>query len=127
MMTAAFLVPGKPTPKQRARKGKGGRWYTPKATADYERLVGLCGLRARATWTVDAGEPWPMGAAYEVQMRIVPATRRRLDVDNVAKSILDGLNRVLWSDDSQVVKLTVERAEPSRGPHVSVLVTTRPA
>lgn len=32
-----------------------------------------------------------------------------IDVDNLGKAFLDGLNRIAWIDDSQVMKLTVEK------------------
>lgn len=32
-----------------------------------------------------------------------------IDVDNLGKSYLDGLNGVAWIDDKQVLKLTVEK------------------
>lgn len=38
-----------------------------------------------------------------------PEPGRRLDCDNVAKACLDALCGVLWIDDSQVVRLTVEK------------------
>ncbi len=35
--------------------------------------------------------------------------RRRMDVDNVAKSVLDGLNGIAYEDDDQVVELLVRK------------------
>lgn len=35
--------------------------------------------------------------------------RRRVDADNVAKACLDALTGILWRDDSQVMRLTVEK------------------
>ena len=40
--------------------------------------------------------------------------KRRLDVDNVAKACLDALTGVIWHDDSQVRRLTVEKMEAAQ-------------
>jgi len=32
-----------------------------------------------------------------------------MDVDNLAKSLIDGLNGIVWHDDRQVVKLSIEK------------------
>ena len=37
------------------------------------------------------------------------------DIDNLAKSILDGMNRVVWDDDRLVVKLTACKKWGERG------------
>lgn len=39
---------------------------------------------------------------------------RQLDVDNVAKACLDGLNGAVWRDDRQVVRLTIEKFQSDR-------------
>jgi len=40
-----------------------------------------------------------------------PGTGRRLDCDNVAKACLDALTGVVWIDDSQVVRLVIEKVQ----------------
>ena len=99
-----FDIPGKPQPKQRARKGANGRWYTPVKTQKYERLVAAYAVVARP-------RGWRMDARYTVTIHVFAPDKRRRDLDNVAKSILDGLNGVLWDDDAQVDGLTVVRRD----------------
>ena len=99
-----FDIPGKPQPKQRARKGANGRWYTPEATQKYETMVGM---RARVARPLK----WRMNARYTVTIHVFAPDKRRRDLDNVAKSILDGCNGVLWDDDAQVDGLTVLRCD----------------
>ncbi len=51
--------------------------------------------------------------------------RRRGDLDNVLKALLDALNGVVWRDDEQVVGLSANRFDAPRDPRVEVWV--RPA
>jgi Holliday junction resolvase RusA-like endonuclease len=46
------------------------------------------------------------------------------DCDNLAKGVLDSLNGLLYRDDSQVVKLTIEKwhANGTEQPHVDVRI-----
>ena len=109
-----FTVEGVPRPKARARRGAGGRWYTPQATKAYEAAVGWS---ARAAGVRDA---------YEGPVRLTvglwfPDHRRR-DVDNCAKSICDALNGIVYLDDSQVVELTVRRYVDRERPRADVTV-----
>lgn len=102
----SFTVFGPPQPKQRARKGKGGRWYTPNPTRRYERAVRNVAVLHRP----------PDGERYEVVVVCYFADARRRDADNVLKSVMDSCNGVLWADDSLIARATVEkridRAEP---------------
>lgn len=111
-MTAplAFIVSGKPVPKQRPRMTRYGAVYTPIQTTRYERLVAQS---ARAAGARPAAGP----VAVEMEIRFPipkswPKRRReaadgqphtqRPDLDNLVKSVLDGLNGVAFSDDAQV-------------------------
>ena len=116
-----FVVPGEPVPKQRARAGKGGRFYTPKETENYERAVRMVATSARPTG-------WPMRCRYHVEMVVFRSARG--DLDNYAKTI-DALNPrkakggkrprpavpgVLWIDDSRVYsdEHRIEDVEPAQ-------------
>ncbi len=99
-MRLSFVVPGPPVPKARARRGKGGRWYTPDETRLYERHVGACARVALALARL--ASRWPMDAEYRLTARMYFADRRRRDADNVVKSLADGCIGVLWADDHRV-------------------------
>lgn len=99
-MKLAFVIQGPPVPKARARAGRGGRFYTPPKTRAYERHVGAC-ARA-ALWTSGLRTTWPMAGEYMLRARIYVPTLRRIDADNVVKSLADGCIGVLWADDHRV-------------------------
>lgn len=46
---------------------------------------------------------------------------KRPDLDNLAKSVLDGLNGVIWQDDSQIVSLHLTKVYAS-APGVDVYI-----
>ncbi len=96
-----ITVPGRPVPKGRPRLGVRGKKvyiYTPTETKEYEKLVG---------WTAKAQGCRPTDKPVIASLDIY--TRRKMDLDNVAKSILDGLNGVVYKDDDQVVELLVRK------------------
>lgn len=43
-----------------------------------------------------------------------PGTAMQGDVDNIVKWILDALNKLIWFDDHQVERVTVQKFEPGR-------------
>lgn len=74
-----FVVPGKPQPKQRARVGVGGRFYTPRETREYAKLVRSCAWAAMAQAGLLQRGAWPLDAEYRVSIAIYPPNRRRPD------------------------------------------------
>lgn len=104
-----FTLAGPPVPLERARHGQ-GRTFTPAKSKGYQRALGLAFHVARG-WPT-----WGREHRYSVDIAITFADRRRRDIDNVAKTVLDGLNGVAWDDDSQVDALHVVRTphDPSR-------------
>ncbi len=114
-------IPGKPLGKSRPRVTRRGITYTPKATAEREKLVRTifmetyhrtCPLTGALKVTIEAVYPVPVSASKSRQAemmadKITPTVRP--DVDNVAKLILDALNKTAYADDSQIVSLTVSK------------------
>lgn len=96
----SFTVYGNPVPAQRARVMRGGWSFTPKRTIEAEEAVA-------AAWRAAAQGRWfPIGA-LDMTVGFYLGDRRRKDVDNLLKTVLDGLTKgSAWSDDSQVRLLT---------------------
>lgn len=49
--------------------------------------------------------------------------QKRGDIDNVLKCLLDALNGILWLDDSQIVRLLIERYDDKANPRAVVVVS----
>jgi len=115
-----FMVLGTPVPKGRprfARRGKFVSTYSPKTTVDYETKVS-----ESAKLAMGASEPLetPVGAYIYITLP-VPASyskkrteaclsgqekpTKKSDIDNYCKAIFDGMNGIVFLDDSLVVSL----------------------
>lgn len=58
----------------------------------------------------------PLDGPLVVDITIHPPDRRRRDIDNCLKSLLDALQHGgAYSDDSQIVRLTIEKGDPLDG------------
>lgn len=95
-MNLMFTVPGRPVSKARPRVGRHGT-YTPEATKAYAEQAGWLARSARP-------KDWPMDAQYGVDLMIYGA-HAQADGDNIEKNILDGMNKVIYDDDRQVVEM----------------------
>lgn len=98
-----ITVPGRPQPKQRPRLGMGKRKayiYTPPETLEYEKIVG---------WVAKTKCSQPLEGPVKVEIWVY--LRGKADVDNLSKSILDGLNEIAFHDDDQVVDLMVHKRQ----------------
>jgi len=115
-----FMVEGTPVPKGRprfARRGKFVSTYSPKTTVDYETKVS-----ESAKLAMGSSEPLetPVGAYIYITLP-VPASyskkrteaclsgqekpTKKSDIDNYCKAIFDGMNGIVFLDDSLVVSL----------------------
>jgi Holliday junction resolvase RusA-like endonuclease len=112
-----IILSGQPVAKGRMRfNRKTGRTFTPEKTVAYETKLAL------AAQEMMAGRPpleGPLVVTITAELQVPTswsqkkrklALERRLhplgrpDLDNYAK-ILDGLNLIVWVDDSQIVEL----------------------
>jgi Holliday junction resolvase RusA-like endonuclease len=96
-----FRIDGRAVPKGRPRMTKMGGVYTPKTTVDYEKLVA-------AAWNDKYGM-LALNGRLRVIINIYTDRHAKQDVDNLAKSILDGMQRAgaFSQGDEQVYSLGV--------------------
>ena len=65
----------------------------------------------------------PLAGPLHIEIDVFPPDRRRRDLDNVQKSLLDALEHGgAYEDDSQIVKLVVEKHDPVRQGKVTVRI-----
>lgn len=116
-----FFIPGEPTSKLRSRSTKSGKHYTPEKTVRYESTVALFGSQAMGakspileplSMDLVIYVPIPQSWSKKKQERalkneIRPA--KKPDLDNLIKSVCDGLNAVVYGDDSQIVECSVKK------------------
>lgn len=115
-MKITFSVPGVPRGKKRprfARRGKYVTAYQPTDDARRENLIALAYREAAGSLaphtgpiaiTVEAIFIPPMSWSKKRRADPGPKTSKP-DVDNLTKSVLDGLNGLAFVDDAQVVRL----------------------
>ena len=138
MTVIAFHVPGTPEPWRRARSHGAMRFTDPRSRA-YTGHVQVAWRRAGATrlpdgpvrLTITAVFPRPPG--HHLRDGTLSAAGRRavlpapcIDVDNIAKAVMDALNGHAWRDDRWVVHLTARKqwSTPGRCVGVHVHATT---
>lgn len=121
-MMCDFEIEGKPVGKGRPRFRRMGNFvqtYTPTATADYEKLVRLRFQNAGGAIT-DKPVKIEIVAFFAPPKSVRKKQRQEMlanlilptkkpDCDNIAKIILDALNKIAYVDDSQVIELVVKK------------------
>lgn len=88
-------IPGTPVPKQRPRLAS-GRVFTPPKTHAAEELI---------AWKARAAGVRISTSDVSVTAGFYFTGKRRGDIDNLVKTVLDALNGVAYVDDRQVVHL----------------------
>ena len=69
----------------------------------------------------------PYTGRLAVRIEAAPPDRRRRDIDNLNKCVLDSITKAgIWLDDSQVDELTILRLPPEKDGRLRVVITTLP-
>jgi Holliday junction resolvase RusA-like endonuclease len=121
-VVAAFTIPGEPVSKARARFTQKGVVYTTSQNRSAERMVQVAFWAAAPTHQIAETDLFGVAAVF------FAGTRQRRDVDNMLKLVLDGLNRVAWRDDVQVLEVSgKKRFVPNRADARTEVVVYRVA
>lgn len=135
-MLINFEIPGPPVAKGRAkafRRGDHIGHYTPEKTTNYETLVKLaanqamagreifdCPVCLRAELFVPIPASWSEKKKRQaLNHEIMPA--KKPDCSNYLKIVEDGMNGIVYRDDSQIIQATVRKLYSDR-PRAEVTV-----
>ena len=129
-MIVNFTVPGEPKSKLRHRTTKQGFTYNPKQNIEYENWVKQCYcvkhkqkmLTGQIRAEIKAYFKIPKSTSKKrkklmIEEKIRPT--KKPDTDNIAKIVLDSLNKIAFDDDKQVIDLRVLKFY-SENPRVEV-------
>lgn len=121
-MEYEFEVPGKITGKGRPRVNTSTAIaYTPARTKEYEELIKqyfiikyrtIKPLEGRLSVTIKAHFSIPKNTSKlktEEMLNNTISPVKKPDIDNIAKIVLDALNKLAFKDDNQITKLNVEK------------------
>lgn len=127
-----IIIQGKVQAKQRPRLGRYSR-YTPEQTKNYENWVKLSFINQYPNFKALENElAVSIKAYFEIPKSVSKKKREQMlngnirptikpDLDNIAKSILDALNKLAYLDDKQIVFLQVEKFY-DESPRVELMV-----
>lgn len=115
-LVVTFVVPGRPVGKQRPRKGKYGRFYTPKKTQNYEEYIALKYMSEYQKMIV-------FGKDEKVYMGLMIyfEDNRRPDPNNVARLVADALEGYIYHNDKTVCQ-TFDYGFDKENPRIEIKV-----
>ena len=119
MTELKFFVAGEPRAKQSFRSTGKGRGYTPARIKAWQADVGWVAQQTMR----NAGFDGPVAnRGFHVNLDFQLGDNRRIDLDNLSKAVLDGLNGIVWDDDRNVIHLNLRKEIYPEQPGVRVNV-----
>ena len=117
-MEITLHVPFPPSVNNYWRWGPKGPLIS-KAGREYRQAVSLYAWKG-----IERGKnPFPLRGRLHVTIRLYMPDRRRRDIDNSAKALLDSLTKAgVWVDDEQIDLLTISRGEVVKGGRCCVTI-----
>lgn len=102
-------------------RGRGKLYLSPHSREFRQVAVAVTLLSCHSKWS--QVWQWPCTEPVELELYATPPDRRRRDLDNLLKAVLDGLvHGGAITDDSLVSRLLIERLPPESPGSVTVLL-----
>lgn len=108
---------------------------TPTKTAEYENLIAMKYQEASGGFKFEReaplnvslffGMPIPSSTTKSRKAAMEEGVLKHIkkpDIDNLVKSVLDALNDIAWEDDSQIIRLNIQK-EYSKEPYVYIRIS----
>lgn len=124
-MQLVIEVPGPVVPKQRPRVKRGTGnviAFTPKRTRDYENVVKTAATESLMRWRSSHNRQWPTNGRFAVSCFFYMPDHRIRDLDNCFKSVTDGINKLVFEDDSQIDEFHAFRDLDKANPRTVLVV-----
>ncbi len=81
------------------------------------------GKATKEAYILEATNQWrkaPLKGDLEIGIKLYFGTKRRCDWDNFHKLSMDALTGIVWVDDSQIRKATVEKFYNKEAPRIEI-------
>lgn len=130
-----FTIDGKVQPQQRPRFSRQGgfvKTYDPPESARYKKHVAQVAEQHSLEELIDSPIKLTVDAYIEIPKSYTKKKRKQIedgellhikkpDIDNMLKSITDGITGVLWTDDNLIVEL-IGRKHYSENPRAEIII-----
>ena len=123
----SFFVEGPARAKQSFRYRRNGHSFQSARVKGWQADVGWAAQQAMRQ-QVDHLDRYPLHDQIAVEMVFfLKPTKKtgkaaRIDLDNLSKGVLDGLNGIAWDDDQQIIDLHLRKAVCGKNVHPGVNV-----
>jgi crossover junction endodeoxyribonuclease RusA len=118
-----FFVPTEPRAKQSYRASRRGGGYQTARVKAWQSDVGWAAQQAMRAENLY--EPLTKALSLEVVLEFSISNHRRIDLDNLSKAVLDGLNGIAYEDDQQIIELHISKIINPEKPGVKVFIGIR--
>lgn len=122
-MNLLFEIPGDIQAQERPRFSTAGGFakaYDPPKSRDFKNFVKLVAadhapaalIETEIRLYVDIYRPIPKSLSKKKRAEAIAGQLRptkKPDLDNLVKGIKDGMSKVIWHDDAQIVEMTVRK------------------